>query len=249
MARWQTVQTGTKRIGVAMLAIWFGLASAETVFESGPRQVQLVELYTSEGCSSCPPAERFLSTLKDDDRLWHELVPVALHVDYWDYIGWRDSFADADHSQRQRSHRKFGNLSQVYTPGFVVDGAEWRAYFRGQRLPNRPELQPGNLRLIATDDSISVDFDRHAGSDEELTVRIALLGSGVESDVLRGENAGRSFSHDFIALRHDSAPLGEGGSARFDVLRSDHDAEQFALVAWVEDRSQRAIQAVGGWLQ
>ena len=75
-----------------------------TVFESGAERVNLVELYTSEGCSSCPPADRWLSGLRRNRGLWQQVVPLAFHVDYWDNLGWRDQFADASWSERQRQY-------------------------------------------------------------------------------------------------------------------------------------------------
>ncbi len=76
----------------------------ETRFESGPAQTALVELYTSEGCSSCPPADHYLSGLARDPGLWKQFVPVAFHVDYWDQLGWTDRLASAQYSDRQRSY-------------------------------------------------------------------------------------------------------------------------------------------------
>ena len=77
--------------------------TAQTI-TSGPACASLLELYTSEGCSSCPPAEAWLSNLTTDARLWTDVVPVAFHVDYWDYLGWDDVFACADFSERQRDY-------------------------------------------------------------------------------------------------------------------------------------------------
>jgi hypothetical protein len=84
-------------------------------FESSAARVSLLELYTSEGCSSCPPADRFVNGLKSDRRLWREVVPVAFHVDYWDYIGWQDRFASPQYSERQRSYARSGYVKGVYT--------------------------------------------------------------------------------------------------------------------------------------
>ena len=98
--------------------------------ESPAHRVALVELFTSEGCSSCPPADRWLSELKHDERIWDRLVPVAFHVDYWDYIGWPDRFATKAFGERQRNYARGGNVASVYTPGFVVHGEEWRGWFR-----------------------------------------------------------------------------------------------------------------------
>lgn len=98
-------------------------------FSSGEKQTALLELYTSEGCSSCPPADRWLSSLKSKEGLWEEFIPIALHVDYWDYIGWQDRFASKQYSQRQRQYAREQSLKTVYTPGFVYNGKEWRNWF------------------------------------------------------------------------------------------------------------------------
>ena len=85
-------------------------------FSSSVERVALVELYTSEGCSSCPPADRWLSQLNSSDKLWDNFVPVAFHVDYWDYIGWKDRFASKAYSQRQRRYAKEQGERTVYNP-------------------------------------------------------------------------------------------------------------------------------------
>ncbi len=89
------------------------LGAAPLQFTSPETRVTLLELYTSEGCSSCPPADRWLSGLRDDPRLWREVVPVAFHVDYWDAIGWPDRFASAAHSERQRTYARSGHVGSV----------------------------------------------------------------------------------------------------------------------------------------
>src|SRR5436309_15974793 len=87
-----------RRLGLIALLGAAALTSqaADRVFESGPQKVRLIELFTSEGCSSCPPAEAWLSKLKSDPRLWKDFVPLAFHVDYWDHLGWRDPFASKE---------------------------------------------------------------------------------------------------------------------------------------------------------
>ena len=79
-----------------------------------------VELYTSQRCSSCPPAEKWLSTLTDDPTLWHELIPINFHVDYWVYLGWKYPFAQQILSEQQRLYTAVGKTRVVGTPGFVV---------------------------------------------------------------------------------------------------------------------------------
>ena len=80
--------------------------AAPVEFQSSQRQVSLLELYTSEGCSSCPPAEAWLSKLKNSQGLWDEFVPVAFHVDYWNNPGWKDRFSDEQYTERQKSYAK-----------------------------------------------------------------------------------------------------------------------------------------------
>src|SRR5438477_9939189 len=79
------------------------ILASEMVFESGPARVHLLELFTSEGCSSCPPAEAWMTKLKDNPGLWHDFVPIAFHVDYWDHLGWRDRFAAKEWTARQQA--------------------------------------------------------------------------------------------------------------------------------------------------
>ncbi len=101
---------------------------ADIIIHSDVTQSNLIELYTSEGCSSCPPADRWLSTLKEHPALWQRLVPIAFHVDYWDYIGWKDRFSQSEFSARQRQYVKENALPTVYTPGIMSNGKEWRNF-------------------------------------------------------------------------------------------------------------------------
>src|ERR1043166_2112982 len=102
--------------------------AATTTFESGDTQTALVELFTSEGCSSCPPAEKWLSAFKSNPDLWKKTVPVAFHVDYWDHLGWTDRFAKPEFTVRQQRYAAGFGGDSVYTPGFVINGKEWRGW-------------------------------------------------------------------------------------------------------------------------
>src|SRR5262249_27401056 len=124
---------------LVLLLRQFSEAQTNTIsFQSSEVQTALVELYTSEGCSSCPPAEAWLSRLKDDSALWKNFVPVAFHVDYWDYLGWRDPWAATSFSERQRSYADSWSAVSVYTPGFVLNGKEWRDSSGHKTFPPSP---------------------------------------------------------------------------------------------------------------
>jgi len=228
------------------------VSAAPQRVSSGVQQVQLVELYTSEGCSSCPPADRRLSRELKEKTLWQERVPVAFHVDYWDYIGWADPYAAAEHSQRQRAHQRQGNLSTVYTPAFVVDGQEWRGFFRGGALPALTRQTVGPLSLQYDEGEVAVAFDAAEPGKASLRLQLAWLGTGIETAVKRGENRGKKLAHDFVVLRWQSDVLHPDEDYRKNVrFPADHlaDAERYALVAWLEDpRTGRAVQAAGGWV-
>jgi hypothetical protein len=89
---------------------------ADTHFQSSAQPTQLLELFTSQGCSSCPPAEHWLQQFTHSPRLWSEIIPVALHVDYWDDLGWKDPFANTANSQRQRAYQQAGRVGGVIHP-------------------------------------------------------------------------------------------------------------------------------------
>src|SRR5205814_1853552 len=122
--------------------------AAACLARSGTQTAALVELYTSEGCSSCPPADRWLSNLA---RTYtpQRVIPLALHVDYWDYIGWKDPFARREFSQRQRRLSQLQRASFVYTPQVLVQGTDFRAWGRPEfdRAIGRINARPARASL------------------------------------------------------------------------------------------------------
>ena len=104
---------------------------------SGERTAALVELYTSEGCSSCPPADRWLSALGAQGAVPGRIVPLALHVDYWDYIGWTDPYAKREFSLRQRKLTQLQRLALVYTPQVMLQGRDFRAWANGKAFDEK----------------------------------------------------------------------------------------------------------------
>jgi len=235
------------RFAVAVLAALLpGLpAAAPLQLDSGERQVTLLELYTSQGCSSCPPAERWLNGYLDDDALWTEIVPVAFHVDYWDYLGWRDSFAAAEHGRRQRDYARAGRTRTVYTPGFFTNGREWRGWTFGLR-PRRSDRQPG--RLVAGIDATRIDA-RFPAAGSRLELHVALLGSGISTPVARGENNGRTLPQEFVVLRY---AVHESDNGEWHVRLPAYSAGQagrLGIALWISVPGDPApVQATGGWL-
>ncbi|HSS63754.1 MAG TPA: DUF1223 domain-containing protein [Gammaproteobacteria bacterium] len=236
----------------ALLAVP-GIAAARTLaLESTTERVSLLELYTSEGCSSCPPADRWLSNFKNDPRLWRTVVPVAFHVDYWDYIGWPDRFASPRYSQRQRSHARNGHLGSVYTPGFVLAGKEWRSWFVHPVLKIDAEEAVGPLSLELDHDRVSVLFVPASLPPRPLELHVAVLGFDLETEIKAGENRGRTLKHDFVVLGHTRVAMrrhDDGMSAQTTLPEPRFQSGRTAIAAWVSATGDPyPIQAVGGWL-
>jgi len=240
--------------GACLVGVQDAAAQSQRI-ESPPQRVALVELFTSEGCSSCPPADRWLSGLVGDERLWRHLVPVAFHVDYWDYIGWPDRFARPAYSQRQRDYARSGNVRSVYTPGFVVHGEEWRGWFRHPVLSLDDPPPAGVIVLDVAPDGAQVTASYSAGSDlpGPLDIHLAVLGFDLTTTVKGGENEGRILPHDFVVLGYQRMPM-TGTSPHFSATstmpETQVSAARRALAAWVSRHGEQApMQAVGGWLR
>src|SRR5271170_2753326 len=149
-------------------------------FQSAERQTALLELYTSEGCSSCPPAEAWLSQLKNASGLWNEFVPVAFHVDYWNNLGWRDKLSNEQFSDRQRSYAQAWSAENIYTPEFVLNGREWRNWLGFRGAPSASENKVGILRVNSDDGRHwQVTFnptDNKGVTDFEATIAVLVSG-------------------------------------------------------------------------
>ena len=222
-------------------------SSFAQVFESTEKPTALVELYTSEGCSSCPPADRWLSSLKDDEGLWKEFVPLAFHVDYWDYIGWEDRFADKQYSQRQRRYAHEFSEPTVYTPGIRWAGHEWRAWRRGV-LPQSTPIEKSAVLTLSVDQAGEF-IASYADGGGASKLNIAILGSGLETKVERGENRGHTLKHDFVVLHYQVLNPSSAGQWRGSLTAPEIDAARYAVAVWVSDgSSQLPLQATGGYL-
>ncbi|MEO8224741.1 MAG: DUF1223 domain-containing protein [Gammaproteobacteria bacterium] len=221
---------------------------------SGPARVALLELYTSEGCSSCPPADAFLSSLAGSPRLWHDIVPVAFHVDYWDSLGWKDRFARPAWSARQREQVRQGAAGTVYTPGLFLNGSEWRRWTGTAALTLPTSADAGELSVAIRDGkSVDVSFAPATGvHGAELQANVALLGSGFVSRVQAGENRGRTLRHDFVVLELATSRLNRHDSrytASVQLTPPQTATPRQAIAVWITaGTSLRPLQAVGGWL-
>jgi hypothetical protein len=239
-------------ISSAIMVWGMSQAAYGQTFNSSTQQVNLIELYTSEGCSSCPPADKWLNSLKVQAGLWTDFIPVAFHVDYWNYIGWQDPFADNRHSQRQYRYQTANNIRSVYTPAVVINGNEWRAW-RRDTLPENQHNDAGKLNVKFEDDQLSAHYEANVPLNQSLVLNIAILGFDLTSKVKKGENSGRTLKHEFVVLGYRAIamqPSQTGFNAHNVTLPTTSvNSAQKALATWVSTPKNPApLQATGGWL-
>jgi hypothetical protein len=229
------------------LATGLSVHAGQTVLESKPARAHLIELYTSQGCSSCLPAEEWMSGLKNQPRLWQDIVPVAFHVDYWDHLGWRDPFASKMWTERQADYSVRWKTQNVYTPAFVLDGKEWQY----GKLPDASIETPGVLKITIDGDRVTAAFKAPPGATGRYDIHVARLGFSLTADVTAGENIGKKLSHDFVVLGLTNETL-KAGAKELKLPGATQKSTidpRTAIAAWITPAGQiEPIQAVGGWL-
>ena len=216
--------------------------AADRVFESSPQRVHVIELFTSQGCSSCPSAEAWLSKLKAEPGLWKDFVPLAFHVDYWDRLGWRDPFAAKEWTARQYQYSTNWKAEGVYTPGFVLDGRE----LLDRTVPSPSTEKPGTLKLSVDHGKVIAEFVSISAAMKDGDVHIATLGFDLKTKVSAGENSGRNLAQDFVVLSLANQKMSSGKTD----FALNPDSRAGAIAAWVTSSNQiEPVQAVGGWLR
>jgi hypothetical protein len=186
------------------------LLAGQCKARSPENTVALVELYTSEGCDSCPPADRWLSSLGPRGYGADRVVPIALHVDYWDYIGWKDPYAQARFSSRQRKLAQLTRSAIVYTPQVLLQGHDFRGWAGGgfDEAVKRINARPARAAIELTLDTrgrgaFQVDASaelKDASQRAEAALYLATYEGKLSSRVQAGENRGKTLPHDFVVF-------------------------------------------------
>ncbi len=226
-------------------------AAAKKIFKSGPDQVALLELFSSEGCSSCPPAEKQLYALKSDPNLWKKFVPVNFHVDYWNQLGWVDRFSNNRFTTRQNEYAAAWKVERIYTPEFVLNGQE--AGSKLGDLNKAPNKNVGELNLsVDSKNEIKAEYIPASNAKSKYQIHIALLGNGFETKVAAGENKGELLKHNFVALyTEQQTAVADKKSktflSKFKFPSYSKEAKSLSLIAWItEENSTQPLQSTGG---
>jgi len=220
--------------------------------KSGAQTVPLIELYTSEGCDSCPQADRWLSTTFPTATPTAAAIPLAFHVDYWDRLGWKDRFASAEYSERQYEAMRANRGGFVYTPQVLLQGKDFRDWRTAKAeaaiaalgaKPARAEIaleaeSRAGAVAVRTTARIPQPGDRKGAS-----LKVALVDSGLESDVKAGENAGVRLKHDHVVRALRAITVDAAGDARGEVTLAlpAETGKATTIVAFVQNATTGAV--------
>jgi hypothetical protein len=235
---------------VLFVAGLFALASTAPRPQAASASAVLVELFTSEGCSDCPPADALLQKLVLAPPAGAQVIALGQHVDYWDRLGWKDRFSSAELTQRQQLYASRFNNESIYTPQMVVDG---RAEFVGsdaaaaKKAIERAAAASHPQLLLAADvrepSRVGVHVSGH-DFPKDADIIVAVTEDGLQSAVRSGENRGRTLYH--AAVVRQMKTIGEvkdgSAAAQADVaLAPEWKRDQIRIVAFVQERRSRAI--------
>src|SRR3990172_4590548 len=220
------------RFALAVLALVLAdpVHAVQCSAQSGKGTTVLVELYTSEGCDSCPPADRWPSSLAAQGYAAHQVVPIALHVDYWDYLGWKDPYAKREFSNRQRKLAQLKRLTVIYTPQVLLQGQDFRRWSSGAfaEAVARINAQPARARIALRLEAAARKgvFDVETSAElldptqrEHAALYLAAYENKLVSRVNAGENRGRTLAHDYVVLEWQG-PFGFSSGTRLAERRT-----------------------------
>ena len=226
-------------------------AASDVNAAAAPRVPVLLELFTSEGCSSCPPADRLLETLDQEQPVpGADLIVISEHVDYWNHLGWSDPFSAPLYSARQRDYASRLKTGEVYTPQLVVDG---RAEFVGsdralalnaiQQTVHDPKYSLAVTASRAGTVHIEAPAQPERGA-AKLDLYVVLAADRMHSEVARGENAGRSLSHVAVAYSFAKAGSWKPSDALTRDVHVDLKSGDTRVIAFLQDPRTARVVAV-----
>ncbi len=211
--------------------------------------VAVVELFTSEGCSSCPPADRLLHSLVETTRAEERPVyALSFHVDYWNRLGWEDPYSQSAFSQRQRQYSQALGVD-TYTPQIVVNGQQAMVGSRTGRVQGAIEsalAEPApvdvSLRVETGENDLEVTYQLVDAPPEDATLRLAVVERGLSQEVTRGENAGRTLRHANVVRSFTSTPARTEGSSSLSISEAV-DRSQASVIGYVQGPSLAVLGA------
>jgi hypothetical protein len=239
-------------LGLVMVGNCSVLLAEEAPPSSRPQPFAVVELFTSEGCSSCPPADKLLSELvADAQKTGKRIYPLAFHVDYWNYLGWTDAFSLPAFSQRQKRYADALHATQVYTPQMIVSGKEQFVgsdHVRAMRAIKVALENPAtvDVTLRIAPDPLTVRYEV-TNTPKGAVLHIALVERHLESKVTRGENAGRALRHENVVRVFETVRLDETNTGKVILnIPSSTKLDNVSVIGFVQDPKTMLILGATG---
>jgi len=190
------------------------VAFASFVLPAGAESVRLhpkavVELFTSQGCASCPPADALLTSLAEDE----DVVALAYHVDYWDYVGWEDTFGETEFSDRQRAYAKSWGSSRIYTPQMVVNGANGVIGSRRNEVHDALDgvSLPLSVNVTKTDDMLKIAIPPNTSLDDAVVWMVTYI-DRADVRIETGDNAGKTMVYTQVVTNRQVLGMWEGAT-------------------------------------
>jgi hypothetical protein len=239
---------GIIMIAIAVMAAAFArpFSTKETDDPGTNNGFVVAELFTSEGCSSCPPADKLVEKLQQDNP-GKAIYVLAYHVDYWDHQGWKDRFSDAAYTARQRRYADWLNLETVYTPQMVINGRkEFIGSYENQITKTitkelaQPVTNTLTLRTHVEGSKLHVDYT--TASEKKAELVLVLVQRSATSNVKAGENTGRQLSHVQIVRQLYTQDV--NGAKKITMeLPGDFTAKGYELIGFVQHTKNGSITA------
>lgn len=247
------------RLAVVM-AMTGVLSAAAGAGDGNAARVALLELYTSEGCNSCPPADAWVSGLSPQ-LVPQKMVVLAFHVDYWNYLGWPDRFSQARFTERQQASVRYNGLRTAYTPQLLLNGRDYRERGDIDAQVARIHAQAARVQLNLNVNRSGAALNTQvaikptlASAAEPLQLYLAVYENNLHSDVKSGENRGRRLRHDYV-VRSITGPIvvGDKDSLRWDgklPLSAEWKTADLGVAAFVQSgKTGEILQAAAQPIQ
>ena len=233
--------------------VTFAQPDSKISSKTNPQHFAVVELFTSEGCSSCPPADKLLAELvRNEKENSRNIFPISFHVDYWNYIGWTDPFSDPAYSDRQRKYAAAFRTARIYTPQMIVNGkVEFVGSDKGTakeriedalRQPAQVELYL-DLELSEDRKELSIEY-KVKGFGANQVLNIAIVERGLSSQVTKGENRNRMLNHENVVRKFVTLKISHSGN---DVVKikipQNIKIEKSSIVAFIQN--QKSMEILG----